>query len=92
MPIEVIDAHRPRHLAYLDSYYDQGTFLLSGPQEPRDGGIIFAKASSKATLETILAQDPFAIHGLADYSVFAFVPNKCCALTQDLFDYYHHSL
>lgn len=74
--IEKIDEHRPSHLDYLDHYYKEGTFLVSGGQNPRTGGIIMARAQDRSALDLILKQDPFALHGLAEYQIFEFTPTR----------------
>ncbi len=74
--IEEIDAYRLKHLEFLDNCYKQGVLIASGPQVPRNGGILIAKSSSKEILQNILNQDPFAINKCAEYSVYEFVPTK----------------
>jgi len=73
-PLEQIDQHLPAHRAFLSRNYAAGTFLLSGRKEPREGGVILAKAASHQALETVLAQDPFHIHRLANYQIVQFIP------------------
>jgi len=41
-PLEVIDELLPAHRKFLEANYQAGLFLLSGPREPRTGGIILA--------------------------------------------------
>ncbi len=67
---ELIDAHR----AHLDRYYDADVFLLSGRRVPRTGGVILAQGLSRATIETIAAEDPFVREGVATVEVIEFVP------------------
>lgn len=73
-PLEVIDAHLAAHRAFLARHYASGHFLLSGPQEPRQGGAILARAPERATLEAWLREDPFQQHGVAAYTVVAWRP------------------
>jgi uncharacterized protein YciI len=72
---KVVDSHR----AFLDRYYQSGHLLASGPQVPRSGGIILAKASSRDELVKIFAEDPFVKQGLAEYQFIEFVPVKKAA-------------
>ncbi|WP_417760357.1 YciI family protein [Shewanella sp.] len=72
-----IERHLPAHIAYLDKYYAAGVFLASGRKVPRDGGVILATAPNRAALLTILAEDPFQRHLLADYQITEFVPRGC---------------
>lgn len=62
------DAHLAAHIAWLKIGYEQGTFLASGRKVPRTGGVILARGP-RADLDTLLASDPFALHGVADYEV-----------------------
>jgi uncharacterized protein YciI len=67
-----IDARMKAHDAFLNKHYAAGTFLISGRKIPRDGGIILAVGKSKAELESILAEDPFHKHGLAEFRIIEF--------------------
>jgi uncharacterized protein YciI len=67
-----IDAHMRAHVAFLKKHYAAGNFLVSGRKVPRDGGIILAVGESRAVIERIIAQDPFVVHGLADFRVIEF--------------------
>jgi uncharacterized protein YciI len=71
-----IDAAMEPHIKYLDKYYHKDIFLASGRKEPRDGGIIFAKAASRQEIESIVAEDPFNIGGLASYRIIEFKATK----------------
>jgi uncharacterized protein YciI/uncharacterized damage-inducible protein DinB len=75
-PIEKVDALLQPHRAHLARGYSEGLLLASGPKEPRVGGIILARAASKAELEAFLAEDPFATAGIATYRVIEFHPVK----------------
>ena len=68
-PLERIDALLDAHVDYLDRHYADGTFLLSGRQVPRRGGLILAVAPDRATIEAISDQDPFVVHGLARHII-----------------------
>lgn len=67
-----IDAHMKAHVAFLKKHYDAGRFLVSGRKIPRDGGIILALAESRAQIEAIVREDPFCVHGLAEFRVIEF--------------------
>jgi uncharacterized protein YciI len=73
-PLERIDEHLAAHRAFLDAQYARGIFLLSGRKVPRDGGIILARAASRAEIEALVCQDPFHQAGLARYEITEFVP------------------
>ncbi len=76
VPLEKIDAHKDEHWKFLDRQYGDGIFIASGPQEPRNGGIIIAKTRDRPTLEQILKDDPFSSHNLAEYQIFEFTPTR----------------
>lgn len=71
---ERVDAVLADHLAWLDAGHDAGHFLAWGPREPRDGGLIFVKASSRAEAHALLESDPFITEKLADLSVIEWIP------------------
>lgn len=73
-PLARIDAYLEAHRAWLGEQYARGLFLMSGRKEPRDGGIIIAHAASRAELEAVLRDDPFAQAGVASYAITEFVP------------------
>ncbi|MDR3641218.1 MAG: YciI family protein [Humidesulfovibrio sp.] len=71
-PLSVIDELLPAHRKFLETNYQAGVFLLSGPREPRTGGIIMAQAGSRWELAAILEQDPFVTEGAATYEIIEF--------------------
>lgn len=76
VPLQEADAQMAAHIEFLDKYYKSGHFLASGRKEPRDGGLIFAKASSKKRVEEIIAEDPFKKLDIADYRIIEFKATK----------------
>lgn len=75
-PLEEIERVTAAHRAYLDEHYAKGVFVLSGRQTNQKGGVILAQASSKESLEQVLALDPFSTEGIADYAIYEFTPTK----------------
>lgn len=71
-----IDPIVPEHRAFLQGGYDRGWLLMSGPKHPRDGGIVIARASTKAEIETFFGDDPYAKAGVATYRFTEFNPVK----------------
>ncbi len=68
---ELIAAHR----AFLQAGYDKGDFLLSGPTIPPTGGVLVARAASRAALDAMLAEEPYCKAGVMRFSaVTAFQP------------------
>jgi uncharacterized protein YciI len=76
VPFEQLADILPAHRAYLQSAYDQGWLLFSGPQVPRMGGIIVARGESLADVEAFFRGDPFQVNGLATYHYIEFDPVK----------------
>jgi uncharacterized protein YciI len=72
--IERIDAVLADHLAWLKAGHAAGHFLAWGPREPRDGGLIFVRAASRAEAEHLLASDPFMTEQLADLRIIEWTP------------------
>jgi uncharacterized protein YciI len=75
-PLERIDALLPAHRRWLDEHYAAGTFLASGPRNPRDGGVILARGRSQADLVALVREDPFAQEEVADYAIVEFQPTR----------------
>lgn len=73
-PLEEVDRFLQEHRDYLAEHYAAGDFIASGPQTPRVGGVIMIKAENRATVDTIISQDPFNINGIADYQIVEFTP------------------
>ena len=67
-----IDAHMAAHMKFLKKSCASGHFLVSGRKVPRDGGIILAVGKSRIEVEAIAHEDPFYVHGLADFRVIEF--------------------
>jgi uncharacterized protein YciI len=56
------------HHAYLQSGYDRGDFLFSGPQVPAHGGFLVARAEDLEALNRLLAEEPFVKAGKMRFS------------------------
>ena len=70
-----VDIFVPEHRAFLVRHYASGHFLLSGRQEPRDGGVILANASTRSEIDGIICQDPFYRENIAAYEIIEFLPS-----------------
>ncbi len=64
------------HRSFLQTGYEQGLLLCSGPQNPRVGGIVIARAPSLAALQSFFAADPYQVKKLATYRWVEFEPVK----------------
>jgi uncharacterized protein YciI len=72
--LDEVDRHIDAHRRFLHEQYAVGRFLLSGPQEPRGGGVILARGGSLEEITQLLEQDPFRQAGIADYQIIAWAP------------------
>jgi uncharacterized protein YciI len=55
---------RPAHRQYLNSVYEQGKLVISGPFTDDKGALMVYEATSAEEVEAIIAEDPFARHGV----------------------------
>ncbi|MDR3409441.1 MAG: YciI family protein [Formivibrio sp.] len=83
-PLAVIEQHLASHREFLQRHYAQGTLLLSGRKEPRNGGVILARADSLAEVEALIREDPFHRAGAAEYQIIEFVPTMAAEALRDL--------
>lgn len=82
--IEEIERVLPEHRAFLDRHYAAGHFVVSGPLEPRTGGVIVTCTMPRAQLESILADDPFVLEAISAYEILEFRPTKRHDALRDL--------
>lgn len=74
--IEKIEELTPIHREFLQTGYEAGMLLVSGPKVPRTGGIVIAKANSMEELAEFFKKDPYALNDAADYSFIEFNPKS----------------
>lgn len=74
VPIERIDAVLADHLAWLKAGHEAGHFLAWGPREPRNGGLILARAATRAEAQALLESDPVLLHELATCEIIEWNP------------------
>lgn len=60
------NAHVLEHVRYLQRLIEQGRLIASGPLKgtPLRAGFLIMKAESRAAVEAMIADDPFAERGL----------------------------
>jgi uncharacterized protein YciI len=75
-PLDEVDRWLPEHRAFLDRHYAAGHFIVSGPVEPRTGGVIVVADMDRAAVEAMLEEDPFAREGVSEYEIVEFRPTK----------------
>lgn len=73
-----VDKYLQAHRDYIAEHYAAGDFIVSGPQNPRIGGVIMIKAADREDVNAIISQDPFNINGIADYQIVEFNPTMFC--------------
>ena len=84
-PAERVDAVRAEHRDWLDQHVASGLLLVAGPQVPRTGGVfVVSSRLDREALTAVLEDDPFKIHGVADYSVVEFEATKVNPALADL--------
>lgn len=74
-PLTEVDRFVPEHREFLNRHYASGHFLLSGRKEPRDGGVILARAGARSEIEDIVRRDPFHREHIAEYDIVEFLPS-----------------
>ncbi len=74
VPADELGDATAEHRAYLALGYERRLLLCSGPQVPRTGGIVVARAESRDELVEFFAADPYAVRGLADHAFIEFNP------------------
>ncbi len=76
IPYEQLGERVTQHRAFLQIGYERGWLLCSGPQAPKTGGLIVARAPSLEALQAFFADDPYLVNDLADYRFVEFEPVK----------------
>ncbi|MBI2785041.1 MAG: GTP cyclohydrolase [Legionella longbeachae] len=84
VPLKEVDKYLQAHREFLDYYYKQGLLVVSGPMQPRTGGIIIAATNDRAYLESIFKKDPYYMAEIAEYQFIEFTPVKHRAELQEL--------
>ncbi len=83
--LAIVDQYVVAHREFLDQCMQKNYLLVTGPKEPRTGGILVALIDDQTELEKILAQDPYVIHHVAKYEFIKFKPIKYHAALTSLF-------
>ncbi len=75
-PYDQVAPSLTEHRAFLQTGYEKGWLLLSGPQVPKTGGVIIARAPSLEALQNFFRADPYMVRGLGVYRFVEFEPVK----------------
>lgn len=75
-PLDEVLAVTDDHRTYLRELHAQGILLVSGPLEPRTGGVLLLRlpGDNPTVLDQIRDADPYWQRGLADYELLKWVP------------------
>nr|WP_295871711.1 YciI family protein [uncultured Chitinophaga sp.] len=73
-PVAAVEHFMEAHTAFLQKYYDNGKFILSGRRKPKSGALILCQASSRREVEQIMSEDPLERNQLAMYEIIEFEP------------------
>ena len=73
-PLGAVDAVRPTHLEHVERYAREGVFQAWARRDPPAGGVLVAVAPDRATLEAIVARDPYLHAGVARAEIVVFNP------------------
>ncbi len=83
VPVEALAEILPHHRTFLQTGYERGLLLLSGPQAPRVGGMVVARAESLEKLQAFFKDDPYQQNKVAEYRYVEFEPVKHQAFLAD---------
>ncbi len=75
-PIEIINMIVDEHRQFLQTGYDKGWLLMSGPKFPKTGGLVIARAPSMEAIQEFFFTDPYQQHKAATYRFVEFEPVK----------------
>lgn len=65
--LDQVMKHVEAHRNFLAHYYQTGQLLVSGPMNPKTGGVIVSLMDSLSDVEAFIEEDPFYTEGVADY-------------------------
>ena len=85
-PLEEVLPHLDAHRSYLRGLRDAGTLLVSGPVDPRNGGVLLLRVPNHRaeTLDRIRDEDPFVRERVAQYELLPWLPNIGAELLEKL--------
>jgi uncharacterized protein YciI len=63
-PLDAVNAVRAEHLRHLEAYAARGVIHAWARREPPTGGLFIATAPDRATLEAVVAEDPYVRAGV----------------------------
>lgn len=75
-PIEIVDQFVAEHRNYLDTCYTNNSLFVSGPKNPRTGGVLISALTDKNAVDELIKADPYYQHDIAEYEIIEFIPVK----------------
>ena len=75
-PLPEVDAIRAAHIAHIESAAARGIMVAWARRDPPSGGVLIASAPDRATLDAVLAEDPYVKAGVATPEVVSFRPEN----------------
>jgi uncharacterized protein YciI len=76
VPVAQVDEVRDAHLAFLEGLEEQNLVVTAGRQDPPVGGVVLLNVDEQARALEIMAQDPYVLRGVAEYSATGWVPTR----------------
>jgi len=76
VPVDQLGDNVRLHREFLQTGYDRGWLLMSGPRNPKTGGVVVARAPALDGLKEFFTKDPYKLLGLADHEFLEFDPVK----------------
>lgn len=73
-PLDRVEPFVAPHREFLKQGYEKNYLVVSGPQNPRVGGIIISQLKNREQVEAFFKQDPYQINNVADYEIIEFNP------------------
>jgi uncharacterized protein YciI len=71
-PIEEVEALTPDHRAFVDRLISEGKVIVSGPRDPRTGGVLLTTFATEVEAMKRMVDDPFFEAGVAEYEAIRF--------------------
>lgn len=75
-PMDEVEAQTPAHRAFVDALVAEGKVIVSGPRDPRAGGVLLTTFATEVEAMKRMVDDPFFENGIAEYEAIRFIPTK----------------
>lgn len=73
-PLAAVDRVRADHVRHLEAWAERGIIQAWARRDPPTGGVLVAAAPDRATLERVIAEDPYVKAGVARPEIVEFKP------------------